>query len=74
MQTNRPTKALDKVVRASERHNKVCAEAWGAYLNSIRAAREAGHTLSEIGNALGCTKANVHYLLNPDPRKEQADG
>ncbi len=64
------TRALTAVRSAQARLARDCAAAWDRYLQSIRAAREAGHTLSEIGNALGCTKANVHYLLNPDPRKD----
>ena len=60
---------LSTVRRAANRRQ----DAETAYRAAVRAAREAGHTLSEIGNALGCTKANVHYLLNPDPRKEQAN-
>ena len=40
-----------------------------AYRAAIRAAREAGHTLDEIGKAAGITRQGARYLLHPDPRK-----
>jgi hypothetical protein len=67
------SRALAAARTAQARHARVCAEAWGTYINAIRAAREAGHSLSEIGHALGLTRSAVHYLSNPDPRKEQAN-
>ena len=67
MQTNR---LLKRVTTATTRRDEVCARSFGQYLDAIRAAREAGHTLQEIGKAAGITKNGVRYLLNPDPRKD----
>lgn len=44
-----------------------------AYRAAITAARDAGHTLPEIGEAAGITKQGVRYLLFPDPRKGKSD-
>ena len=60
--------ALSAVKHAARK--RVSAET--VYRDSIRAAREAGHTLEAIGQAAGLTKNGVRYLLNPDPRKEQS--
>lgn len=62
---------LRKVKTAADRHQRECAAAWDHYLQAIHAARDAGHTLEEIGRVIGITRAGVHYLLHPDPRKEQ---
>ena len=66
MQTNRPLTAVKK---ANDRHQRDCAASWDRYLEAIRAARQAGHTLEEIGQTVGISKQGVYYLLNPDPRK-----
>ena len=72
MGTNRPTTALKRVTRATTRRDETCARSFEQYLEAIRAAREAGHTLQEIADAAGLsTRSSVAYLLNPDPRKEQ---
>lgn len=63
--------ALKRVQTAATRHQRVCATEWDRYLAAIRTAREAGHTLDEIGEAVGISKQGVHYLLNGNPRKDQ---
>jgi len=40
-----------------------------ARLDAIRAARSEGHTLSEIGAALGITRQRVHQLLRGDTKQ-----
>ena len=67
-------KLLKNVARATKRRDEVCAQSFAAYVNAIRVAREAGHTLEAIGQHAGISKNGVRYLLHPDPRKEQADG
>lgn len=59
------------VLGAVRRATTKRAQADAAYRAAIRAARDAGHTLEAIGQAAGLTRAGVHYLLRPDPRKEQ---
>lgn len=56
--------ALRKVARARARWHETCAQANAAYLEAIRAARDAGHTMPEIGEAAGISKQGVMYLLN----------
>lgn len=63
MGTNRPTTALKRVTRATTRRDETCARSFEQYLEAIRAARQAGHTLEEIGQAAGITKNGVRYLL-----------
>jgi hypothetical protein len=58
---------LRKVAAARERRHRVCAQAQADYLSAVRAAREAGHTLPEIGDAAGVSKQRVFNML----RKEQ---
>jgi uncharacterized cupin superfamily protein len=60
------TKLLAAVKRAAQKR----AQADNHYRDAIEAAR-AEHTLAEIGDAAGLTRSGVHYLLHPDPRKEQ---
>ena len=60
-------RSLSAVKHAARK--RVSAEA--VYRDSIRAARETGHTLEAIGQAAGITKNGVRYLLITDPRKEQ---
>jgi type II secretory pathway pseudopilin PulG len=55
---------LKQVARARERRHKVCAQAQADYLQAVRAAREAGHTLPEIGDAAGVSKQRVFNMLN----------
>ncbi len=55
---------LRKVARARARWHETCAEANAAYLDAIRAARDAGHTMPQIGEAAGISKQAVMYLLN----------
>jgi type II secretory pathway pseudopilin PulG len=55
---------LKQVARARERRHTVCAEAQAQYLEAVRAAREAGHTLPEIGEAAGVSKQRVFNMLN----------
>ena len=62
--------ALRKVARARARWHTTCAEANAAYLEAIRAARDAGHTMPEIGEAAGISKQGVMYLLK---REENGD-
>ena len=57
---------LSRVRRATHKR----AEADNNYRAAIEAAREGGHTLVEIAQAAGITMQGVHYLLNPDRRKE----
>jgi len=64
-ETNRPTsKHLRKVTAARDKWHRVCAEANAAYDAAIRAARDAGHTMPEIGQAAGITKQSVRQRLN----------
>jgi predicted transcriptional regulator len=56
--------ALRKVTRTRDRWLKTCAEANAAYVDAIRAARDAGHTMPEIGQAAGISKQAVLYHLN----------
>ena len=56
--------ALRKVARARAHWHTTCAQANTAYLEAIRAARDAGHTMPEIGEAAGISKQGVMYLLN----------
>lgn len=59
------SRLLSAVTRATQR----ARTAEQARLQAMRAAREAGHNMTEIGRAAGLTKQGVRYLLNPDPRK-----
>lgn len=61
------SKPLTAVRRATHKRE----QAYGEYLDAIRAARATGHTLQEIADASGLTRQGVRYLLHPDPRKEQ---
>ena len=66
---------LNRVRRARDRRHKVCAQAQAEYVDAIRQAHERGHSYQEIADAAGLkTRSAVAYLLNGDPRKEQADG
>ena len=65
------SKHLRQVTTARNRWHKMCADGNAAYVEAVRAAREAGHTMPEIGTAAGISKQAVLYLLRPDPRKEQ---
>ena len=67
----RVSRRLASVRAAQTRHQRECAASWDRYLQAIRAARQAGHTLEEIGQTVGISKQGVYYLLNPDPRKAQ---
>ncbi len=60
---------LRKVTRARARWHETCAEANAAYLDAIRAARDAGHTMPQIGEAAGISKQAVMYLLNRERNK-----
>lgn len=59
------TRVLEAVTRATRKR----AAADKAYRAAMHTARDAGHTLAEIGRAAGITDRGVWYLLNPDPRK-----
>ena len=61
--------ALRKVARARAHWHTTCAEANAAYLEAIRAARDAGHTMREIGEAAGVGKQTVMYHINREKRK-----
>ncbi len=61
------SKQLAAVRRATNRRRG----AEELYRSKILAAREAGHTLSEIADAAGLGVTGVRYLLHPDPRKER---
>ena len=63
------SKTLATVTRATRQ--RVDAEA--RYRAAIRAASDAGHSLSEIGKAAGLTRNGVRYLLNPWPKKARDD-
>ena len=63
---------LQAVTRAARKRERTCSTAYTQYVEAIRAAREAGHTLQQIADAAGLNdRSSVRYLLNPDPRKEQ---
>ena len=62
---------LRKVTRTKAGWNRACADGLEEYRAAVRAAREAGHTMPEIGQAAGITRQAVLYLLRDDPRKEQ---
>ena len=62
---------MSNELRAVTRAVRKRDQAWQAYEDALRAAREAGHTLQEIGDAAGLTKMGVRHRLFPDPRKEQ---
>lgn len=55
------SRLLSAITRATRRR----IEADRAYRESIRAAREAGHSMPEIGEAAGITKQGVAWLLRP---------
>lgn len=57
-----PLEAVTRATRARDR-------GYLAYLDAIKAAHKAGHSLREIGQAAGITKEGVRYLINGDPRK-----
>lgn len=59
---------LAAITRAVRRR----AQAEQDYRAAVQAAHEAGHSTSEIAAAAGITPRGARYLLNPDPRKEQA--
>ena len=63
--------ALRKVARARAHWHTTCAEANTAYLEAIRATRDAGHTMPEIGEAAGICKLGVMYLLNQRVKVKQ---
>ena len=65
------SKHLRQVTAARRRWHQACADGKAAYIEAVRSAREAGHTMPEIGTAAGTSKQAVLYLLRPDPRKEQ---
>lgn len=56
---------LTAVRRATRRRN----DGHASFVASLRAARQAGHTLQEIAQAAGISRQYVSYLLNGDPRK-----
>lgn len=58
---------LTAVRRAASRRKQADSD----YRAAIRAAREAGHTMPEIGEAAGIGKQTVFALLYPERRKEQ---
>lgn len=58
------SRTLEKVRRENERRREVCATADARYIGAIRAARQAGHTLEEIGKTVGTSKQAVWNLLN----------
>ena len=60
------TQLLSRVRKAT--HKRTQAD--NNYRAAIQTAREGGHTLREIAQAAGITMQGVHYLLNPDRRKE----
>lgn len=60
------SKHLRQVTAARARWHKLCAEGNRAYVDAVRAAREAGHTMPEIGDAAGISKQAVLYLLRPE--------
>jgi len=62
------SKLLTMVARAAARRTASDE----AYRAAIQAARNAGHTMPEIGAAAGLTKQGVRYLLHPDPRKAKS--
>jgi hypothetical protein len=64
METNRPSRHLQKAARARERRDTVCVNAAADYVRSIRAAVAAGHSLTEIGDATGTSKQAIWNLLN----------
>jgi hypothetical protein len=63
------SRTLARVARATARRDQVCADSFAAYVDALRAARAAGHTLEDIGKAAGITKNGVRYLLIGDTRQ-----
>jgi hypothetical protein len=63
------SRTLNRVARATARRDQVCADSFADYVNALRAARAAGHTLEQIGQAAGITKNGVRYLLIGDTRQ-----
>ena len=64
------SRTLQRVLRENQRRREVCQDADARYIAAIRAAREAGHTLDEIGQTVGTSKQAVWNLLYY--RKERA--
>ena len=62
--------ALRKVARARARWHETCAQANQAYLDAVREARAAGHTMPQIGEAAGISKQAVMYLLSRERNGE----
>ena len=61
------TPALKAAQRAHRRARASAARAsedTEAMKAAVRAARDAGHSLEEIGKALGVTKQRIHGMLN----------
>jgi DNA-binding phage protein len=57
------SKHLRKVATTRVRWHTTCEQANDAYIQAIRDARAAGHTMPEIGEAAGISKQGVRYLL-----------
>ena len=62
--------ALRKVARARAHWHTTCAQANAAYVEAVREARDAGHTMPEIGEAAGISKQGVMYLLTQERNRE----
>jgi hypothetical protein len=62
---------MSKLLTRISRTVKQRGQAYDAYLEAIRDAKQAGHSVDEIAQAAGIGRTGVYYLLNPDPRKEQ---
>lgn len=56
---------MTRLLRAVNRAARRRADAEHAYRAAIIEARNAGHTLADIGRAAGITKQGAYKLLNP---------
>ena len=60
---------MSKTLAAVTRATRARVDADERFRNAIRAASEAGHSLSEIGKASGLTRNGVRYVIKPWARK-----
>jgi len=62
---------MSKLLTAVRRAANKRRDADAAYRQAIRDARDAGHTLAQIGEQADLGVTGVRYLLYPDPRKQE---
>jgi len=63
---------MSALLRSLERAARRRQDADRAYHTAVRTAREAGHTLAEIGRAAGITKQGARHLLHGTKRGKDA--